>query len=317
MRHYKWQDILPFLEDTYTTAGQPDGKYFTHVKPILEAGEDALVWINPSRADKQNLAENTRARMIICDSEIKITNRMAEEKLFILVKHPKLVFTRIVTALFERSISYGIHPTAYVHPEAEIHSRSYIGPFTYVGKSTIGEGSVIYGHVHIYDGVIISRNVTIHAGCIIGADGFGYSRNEAGVLEKFPHIGSVHIDDHVEIGANTCIDRGALGQTWIKEGAKIDNLVHIAHNVVVGRHAAVIALAMIAGSVELGDYSWIAPSAAIREVVKVGRQATVGIGAVVTKNIPDGETWTGVPARPLDEFLAIQKALKSKDTKSS
>jgi UDP-3-O-[3-hydroxymyristoyl] glucosamine N-acyltransferase len=117
------------------------------------------------------------------------------------------------------------------------------------------------------------------------------------------------IEDRVEIGSNASIDRGTLSNTIIGEGAKIDNLVHIAHNVHIGKHAAVIAHAMIGGSTEIGDYTWIAPSAALMNGLHIGRQATVGLGAVVTKDIPDYETWTGVPAMPLKDFVAIQRKL--------
>src|SRR5690606_230154 len=124
------------------------------------------------------------------------------------------------------------------------------------------------------------RNVTINAGTVIGAEGFGYQRNENGEFEKFPHIGGVIINDNVDVGSNTSIDRGALGNTIIGEGAKIDNLVHIAHNVKVGKHAAVIAHAMIGGSSVIGDYSWVAPNSAIRDQISIGNRVTVGLGAV-------------------------------------
>jgi len=145
---------------------------------------------------------------------------------------------------------------------------------------------------------------------VIGADGFGYQRNDKGEFEKFPHIGGVVIKDNVEIGSNTSIDRGALGNTIIEEGAKIDNLVHIAHNVKVGKHSAVIANSMIGGSTIIGDYSWVAPSVCMRDQISTGNNVTIGLGAVVLKSIPEGETWTGSPAKPLAEFLELQKKLK-------
>ncbi|MFA6455573.1 MAG: UDP-3-O-(3-hydroxymyristoyl)glucosamine N-acyltransferase, partial [Bacteroidota bacterium] len=166
------------------------------------------------------------------------------------------------------------------------------------------------GQCYIYDNVRIGKNVIIQAGAVIGGDGYGYSRNDKGEFEKFPHVGAVLIEDDVEIGANTCVDRGTLGNTIIREGAKIDNLVHIAHNVTVGKHAAVIAQSMIGGSTVIGDYGWIAPSASLMNGIKIGSKVTVGLGAVVTKNIPDGETWAGVPAQPLRDFVSIQKKLK-------
>lgn len=141
--------------------------------------------------------------------------------------------------------------------------------------------------------------IKIGKGTIIGADGFGYERNEKNELEFFPHIGGVIIEDDVEIGCNVCIDRGVLGDTIIHKGVKIDNLVHIAHNVEIGKHTAIIANAMIGGSVKIGSYSWIAPSASILNGVTIGNNVIIGMGAVVLKDISDGETWAGVPAKKL------------------
>ena len=128
-------------------------------------------------------------------------------------------------------------------------------------------------------------------------------------FEKFPHIGGVVIEDDVEIGANACIDKGTLGDTIIRKGSKLDNFVHIAHNVTIGQHTAVIAHAMIGGSTVIGNYSWIAPSVVIRDGLNIGNNVLVGLGAVVTKNIPDNETWAGIPAMHLDKFLNIKKKI--------
>ncbi|HET9865725.1 MAG TPA: UDP-3-O-(3-hydroxymyristoyl)glucosamine N-acyltransferase, partial [Nitrospira sp.] len=205
----------------------------------------------------------------------------------------------------------GIHPTAVIDPEARIADDVYIGPYAVVGRCDVGTGSVIHAHVTLYDGVRIGRNVTIHAGTAVGTDGFGYSRAPDGSLEHFPHVGGVVIEDEVEIGSNTCIDRGTLGDTTIREGTKVDNLVHIAHNVTVGRHALVIAHAMIGGSTVIGDGAWVAPSSAIRDGVRIGDGATIGIAAVVVKNVDPGETVMGVPARPASEYKATLAKLKS------
>jgi len=141
----------------------------------------------------------------------------------------------------------------------------------------------------------------IHAGAVIGSDGFGYTRNEEGLVEKFPHMGGVVIEDDVEIGANTCIDRGALGNTFIGRSVKIDNLVHIAHNVVIEENSFIIANAMIAGSVQIGKNAWIAPSASVLQQLKIGDNALVGVGSVIRENVPANETWAGVPARKIEK----------------
>ena len=189
-----------------------------------------------------------------------------------------------------------------ISPSARIGQDVYIGPLCTVGEEVeIGAGAIIHAGVHIYDRVRIGCNVIIHSGTVIGSDGFGYERNEAGELVKFPHIGGVVIEDDVEIGANTCIDRGSLGDTTICRGARLDNLVHIAHNVRVGAHTAVIADAMIGGGTYIGDSAWIAPSVCLRDRITIGARAVVGLGALVTRDVPDGVTVLGAPAREISE----------------
>ena len=306
MQNIKVKEILYLLNEADIVIGDTD-HYFNNVPPSEFVNEESLDWINPIKKNKLEYLLNSKAKVIICDKSINKPEELSSTKCLILVENPKLTFLRIASNFFLPKVEFCIHPTATIHPAANISNKCYIGPYSYIGKSTIGDETIIYGHCHIYDRVTIGSHVTIHAGTVIGADGFGYQRNEKGEFEKFPHIGGVIIKDCVEIGANTCIDRGALGNTIIEEGAKIDNLVHIAHNVKVGKHTAVIAHAMIGGSTVIGDYSWVAPSVALRDQISIGDKTIVGMGAVVTKNIPDGETWTGSPAKPLAVFLENQK----------
>ena len=307
---YTFDDVLRLIDAPYRVAGRVSGHLIANVRPVLEADAESLVFITAGRADAQELAGQTRAAVVICDPAVDTAAPDVAGKTFIVVTDPKLVFASIANALFVERLGRGIHPTASVDPAARVHEDVHIGPFAYVGRVDIGQGSIIHGHVHLYDRVRIGRNVTIHAGTVIGADGFGYLRAEDGAVTNFPHVGGVEIEDDVEVGANACIDRGSLGDTVIRRGAKIDNLVHIAHNVVVGRDAFVIANAMIGGSTVLGDRSWVSPSATLRDVITIGRGATVGLGAVVTKDVPEAEVWAGSPARPMAEFIAMQKKLK-------
>jgi UDP-3-O-[3-hydroxymyristoyl] glucosamine N-acyltransferase len=311
VNNFSLKDILKILPKGYRVEGITDNIFFNNVTPIEEANDESLVWIKGKKENKQELVEKTRAKIIVCDISLLISHELSAKKCFIVVDDPKLIFLRIAEQFFGRKKKYGIHVSAIIDPEAEISPNSYIGPLTYVGKSKIGDNTFIDGNCFIYDDVTIGNNVRVQAGTIIGSEGYGYQRNENLEFEKFPHIGGVIIENNVDIGSNTCIDRGALGNTIIKEGAKIDNLVHVAHNVIIGRHCAVIANAMLGGSVVIADYSWIAPSASILNQVSIGEKVTVGMAAVVTKNIPDGETWAGVPAKPLKEFIETQKAIKN------
>jgi UDP-3-O-[3-hydroxymyristoyl] glucosamine N-acyltransferase len=311
VNNYSLIDILSILDPKPKVEGITDNIFFNNIKPIEEANDESLVWIKGKKENKQELVEETRAKIIICDSSLSISPALAAKKCFLIVDDPKLSFIRIAEQFFVRKKKYGIHPSAIIDPDAEISPNSYIGPRTYVGRSRIGDNTFIDGSCFIYDDVTIGNNVRVQAGTVIGSDGYGYQRNEKMEFEKFPHIGGVIIEDNVDIGSNTCIDRGALGNTIIKEGTKVDNLVHVAHNVIIGRHCAVIANAMLGGSVIIEDYSWVAPSASILNQVSIGERVTIGMGAVVTKNIPDGETWAGVPAKPLKEFVESQKAIKN------
>ncbi|MEP7265530.1 MAG: UDP-3-O-(3-hydroxymyristoyl)glucosamine N-acyltransferase [Bacteroidota bacterium] len=309
MKKYKVSDISGVLSNSCLVKGNSENAYFTNAKPILECNNESIAWIAKGRNDAEKLLKETSAPIIVCDSEV-LTKDYESSKCFIIVENPRLSFLRVIS-LLEQKPQPGIHPTAFIHPEARLGSDIYIGPFVYVGNSSIDDNTIIHGHVYIYDNVKIGKNVIVHAGTVIGSDGFGYSRNEKNEFEKFPHVGGVEIHNYVEIGANSCIDRGTLGNTIIKEGAKIDNLVHIAHNVQVGRHSAVIANAMIGGSTKIGNNSWISPSAILRDTISVGNDTTIGMGALVTKDVPDHETWAGSPAKPLKEFLELQKKLRN------
>jgi UDP-3-O-[3-hydroxymyristoyl] glucosamine N-acyltransferase len=298
MRQYTPSDILSIIRGDLL---YKEGNIITvtHAASLFEADTHSITWIKAGVANKLELIKSSKASVIICDKESMEEYTPQEGKAILIVENPKLAFIRIINTLFVKKYNAEIHPTAVIHPEAELDSSVYIGPHCIIGKCRIGAGTVIHGNCFIYDNTTIGKNVVINANTVIGSEGFGYSRNERGEFEHFPHIGGVILEDNVDIGSNTSIDRGALGNTIIKEGAKIDNLVHIAHNVVIGKHSAVIANAMIGGSTTIGDQTWIAPSTCIRDGIIIGNNTTVGLGALVTKNIPDNEVWAGFPAKKI------------------
>jgi len=277
-----------------------------------EVSELAITFCNKIGADARELIRSTKAGVVLCCNDRSLAELAVRGKTLIQVRNPRLSFLRLIGAVFAEPRPRGIHPTAVIDPDAKIHPDVYIGPFTYVGKCEIGEGTVIYGHIHIYGGnVKIGKNVVIHAGTVIGVDGFGYARNEGGELEHFPHLGGVIIEDDVEIHSNVNIDRATLGNTIIGQGTKIDKFCHIGHNVVIGKHCVIIAHSMLGGSARIGDYVWIAPCACIRDGgIRIGAHALIGMGTVVTRDVPDGAAVMGVPARPIEDYKRILKAVK-------
>ena len=268
--------------------------------PIDRAGSGSITFCS-KKDPAEALAAITAsgAKVVICSNELEMET--AEDKILIFVSQPRMAFIKTMQRYFEEKTAWGISSTATIDPEAKIHPESYIGPNTVIGKSEVGKGTVIYGNVSIYSKVVIGERVTINSGSVIGADGYGYERDESGRFVRFPSIGGVVIEDDVDIGSNTCIDRGTLDCTRIGRGTKIDNLCHIAHNVIVGRNCSIIAQSMIGGSVVIGDYAWIAPSSCIRDGIRIGRNSNIGLGAVVTKDVPDNAVVMGVPAKTIRE----------------
>jgi UDP-3-O-[3-hydroxymyristoyl] glucosamine N-acyltransferase len=191
----------------------------------------------------------------------------------------------------------GIDSLAFVSPTAEIGKDVYIGPFAVVGEGVkIGDGTRIYPHVTIYDGCQIGKNVTIHAGAVIGADGFGFAPNQEG-YEKIPQLGIVIIEDDVEIGANTCVDRSTMGQTIIHKGVKLDNLIQVAHNCEIGENTVMSAQAGMAGSTKIGAWCMVGGQAGFSGHIHVADKTFVGAQCGVIGNTKgDGEQLIGSPA---------------------
>lgn len=200
----------------------------------------------------------------------------------------------------------GVHPLAFVAESAQIGKDVYIGPFTYVGEGVkIGDGSMINPNVTIYDGCQIGKNVTIHAGSVIGADGFGFAPNTEG-YEKIPQLGIVIIEDDVEIGANTCIDRSTMGQTVIHKGVKLDNLIQVAHNCEIGENTVMSAQVGMAGSTKIGSWCMVGGQAGFAGHIHVADKTMVGAQCGVINNTKgNGENLIGSPAMdPKDFFKA-------------
>lgn len=191
----------------------------------------------------------------------------------------------------------GIDSLAFVAKSAKIGKDVYIAPFACIGENvTIGDGCAIYPHVVIYDGCQIGNNVTIHAGSVIGADGFGFAPNTEG-YDKIPQLGIVVIEDNVEIGANTCVDRSTMGQTIIHKGVKLDNLIQVAHNCEIGENTVMSAQAGMAGSTKIGAWCMVGGQAGFSGHIKIADKTFVGAQSGVISNTKgNGEQLIGAPA---------------------
>jgi UDP-3-O-[3-hydroxymyristoyl] glucosamine N-acyltransferase len=226
----------------------------------------------------------------------------------------------------EPPVAPGVHPTAVVAPDARVDPTASVGPcaviergaavgrgsrigaLVFVGADVvIGEDVILYPHVVVRDGVRIGSRVIVHPGAVIGADGFGYAFDGA-VHRKIPQVGGVRIEDDVEIGANTAVDRGTVGDTVIRRGTKIDNLVQVAHNCEVGEDTVIVAQVGVSGSSRIGRRVVLAGQAGVADHVTIADGAIVTARAGVVGDIPSGGVWGGAPCRPIGEARRIWAA---------
>ena len=244
----------------------------------------------------------------------------------ILSEQPKLDFARAAHLLSPQVAGQGLrHPTAIISPDAVIAPNVDIGPYVSVGAGTsigkgsilsagaivgnacvVGEECILYPHVVLYNGVRLGNRIILHAGAVLGSDGFGYVFDRGRQL-KFPQVGKLVVEDDVEIGANTTIDRGSLGTTRIGAGAKIDNLVQIAHNVEIGRGVVIAAQTGVSGSTVIEEYAIIGGQVGFGDHARVQAGAVIGskAGVLPGKIVRGGEVYWGVPVRPLREFKRL------------
>ena len=309
-----------------------------HIQGQVEGdGSVVLTGLAPadcSRPGDLTFAENetyfARAEQSEASAILVGANFTSSKKPLIRVSNARAAWAKVLTLFFPLpAFAPGIHPTAIIAASSQIDASAHIGPYCVIGEKVrigsravlhggshigaecqIGEGVQLFPRVTLYARTQVGNRVTIHAGTVIGADGFGYVFDD-GVHRKIPQIGNVIIQDDVEIGANVAIDRAALGSTVIGKGTKIDNLVQIGHNVGTGEHCLICALVGIAGSVQLGNYVTLGGQVGLAGHIKIGNQVTLGAQSGVKDNIPDGEKWLGSPAQPdratKRQWIALQQ----------
>ena len=285
------------------------------ISSLDEAQEGEITFVAKSKYLAK--ARETKASAIIVSDELE-----GVDKSFIKTDNPYLGYAKIVTLFYQHShpvlgidksaivgegtrIGQGVslYPWVFVGKDVTISDGVVVYPHTFIGDGTfVDEGTIIYSHVSIREHCRIGKRVIIHSGTVIGSDGFGFAP-DGNRYYKIPQIGTVQIDDDVEIGANNTIDRGALGKTWIKRGVKTDNLVHIAHNVVIGEDTLLVALVGISGSTRIGNHVTLAGNVGVVGHVEIGDNTVVGAKTGVSGNVPANTIVSGYPHMPHREWL--------------
>jgi UDP-3-O-[3-hydroxymyristoyl] glucosamine N-acyltransferase len=308
-------EIASFLDGTVIGT---DDTIINNIRSIEEANEGDITFIaNKKYLKKLNL---TKASAILAPPQTA-----AEGKNLIIVADPYAALGKLLTLFYplEHGCN-GVSPDAYIEegaivsPGATIFPRAFIGKGATIGKGVviypgvfigsnafIGDDSILYANVTVYHSCIIGKRVILHSGAVVGADGFGFA-SPGKDNTKIPQVGFVQIDDDVEIGANTTIDRAALGRTWIQRNVKIDNLVQIAHNVVIGENSAIAAQVGISGSTKLGKSVMVAGQAGMVGHINIGDGVIIAAASSVHKNIKPGQIVVGSPQVPHDEWLKIE-----------
>lgn len=274
------------------------------VLPIEAAEEKSLVFITSSAKNKELLLHSTKAITVITDVE----DNIPEEKCCLISDNPKLSFALIVNSVMDRQERGYIHPTAVIHPKAIVHPSAIIGPYCVIGEAVIGERTRLYPNVTIYDNVQIGNDCIIDSGAVIGAAGFGFVRKKDNVPVPFPQLGGVKIGNNVEVGANACIDRGALKDTIIHDNVKIDNHSQVSHNDEIGANTYIIGT-LIAGSVKVGKNCHLAGQWVLNQK-KIEDNVTLGAGSVALSGLREGKTYIGWPALPIEKYQKIQYKIK-------
>ena len=291
--------------------GTVDGNEQTTVNTfakIEEGKEGAITFL--SNPKYTHYIYDTKASIVLVNEDLQLERPVTTT--LIRVKNAYECVAKLMQ-MYAQSLpkKTGVDSLAFVSPSAQIGKDVYIGPFAVIGDGVkIGDGTRIYPNVTIYDGCQIGKNVTIHAGAVIGADGFGFAPNTEG-YDKIPQLGIVVIEDNVEIGANTCVDRSTMGQTIIHKGVKLDNLIQVAHNCEIGENTVMSAQVGMAGSTKIGAWCMVGGQAGFSGHITIADKTFIGAQSGVISNTKgNGEQLIGAPAIDPKVFFKASAVFK-------
>ena len=298
LSEFNIKSMLSTLNLQYEIEG--NDKIIKGTSSITRAKPDDLSFCSYEGKKAVDLISQSGAGVIFCKKSLHGLVHPRQGVQLIFLDNPRYVFVILANKIFEKQKRLtGIVPSAIISKIATIGSRCYIGEYTVIGDDCkIGDDTIIHDKVTLVKDCTVGNRCVIHSGVTLSDDGFAYERDE-NELHKFPHFGRVLIGNDVEICANSHIAKGSLSDTVIGNGTKIDSLVHISHNVSIGKNCEITAGAVIGGSAEVGDYTWIGLNATIKDHVKIGNNVIVASGASVIHDIPSNDIVAGVPAKSI------------------
>lgn len=316
----KIEEILNWFEENGKTIVKNEVNLHQQIdrpRAIDECTVSNISFLGAKYADKiDEVLSTTNCIIVFIDQVIIASHDLTQfsDIAFILSEDPKsdlILFCDYFLKYKTQKESESIDVSAVIAENVTIGKAVEIGANVVIEENVIiGDYCSIGPNTILKAGTELSNYVEIGSCNVIGGIGFGYSQNKNDEYEQFPHYGVVVLKDHVHIGSNTCIDRGSLSDTILYEGVKVDNLVHIAHNVKIGKNSLIIAQSMIAGSAVIGENCWIAPGSCVRNAVTIGNNVMVGLASTVTKDIPDNAVFMGNPAMPIEDFKILRKMQK-------
>jgi UDP-3-O-[3-hydroxymyristoyl] glucosamine N-acyltransferase len=321
------ESVLSGLDIRYETSDGKTTKVAKGVASLADASKDDLSFCSSNGEYGAYLISKSNAGVILCKKSVqdfifkygynpyrphKTARTNYRRQHFILVDNPRLAFIRIVNRMKNKREeegkkgSTGISPTAIISENAKIGTNCCIGNFVVIGDNcSIGDNTIIYDRVSLVQNCDIGRDCIIQSGATIGSDGFAFERDYDSLeLERFPHLSGVKIGNNVEICANSSIARGSLSDTVIGDGSKLDALVHVAHNVIIGRNCELTAGTIIGGSTTIGDISWMGLNCTLKNKISIGSKVIVGCGAAVINDVPDEDIVAGVPAKSIKDKVS-------------